>query len=572
MEMLKETVRQSVMRRKAALEQERSYFLADWKELSDFITPRAARFLQSDKNKPRRANRAINNMATLAARTLAGGMGAGVTNPARPWFRMTTNDPELADYGPVKTWLYIVESRMREIFIRSNLYNVLPNIYANMGVYGTACMLELEDPIDVVRFYPVATGSYSLGQSHRLAVDTLVRTLSMSVRQLVDRFTLERLSKSTQGLYKSRLGDQQVEVVHIIEPNPNADENRLEAKYKRFRSVYLETGGSEGDILSESGFDDFPAFAPRWDVTDDDTYGNGPGLLALGDVKGLQLEEKRKYQALDKKISPPMTAPSSMINKDASIMAGAISYYDQMQGTQGFTPAYQVNLNLNELVADMERVEERINKAFFVDLFLMMANDRRSGTTAREVEELSQERLMQLGPVLQRIDEDLLDPLIDRTFNIMVRKSEPFWKMGQSGLLPVPPPELSEMQLKIEYISVMAQAQKMVGTQSVERLTSFVANLAAQGQPQAWDKIELDAIIDNYADSAGSPPTLVVPTATANKIRAERAAAQQKQAAMEQAMAAAQGAKTLSQADTSGENMLTALSGAGALTQQPTAQ
>ena len=156
-----------------------------------------------------------------------------------------------------------------------------------------------------------------------------------------------------------------------------------------------------------------------------------------------------------------------------------------------------------------------------------------------------------LGPVLERLNSELLDPLIDRVFRIMVSR----------GLFPEPPEELREVDLKVEYISIMAQAQKLLSANSIERLTGFAADLAAV-QPDVLDKVDFDQAIDEYGGITGAPPRLIRSDDDVAALRANRAEQQAKQAQLEQGAVAAQSAKTLSETDTGGDNALTQILGA----------
>ena len=263
----------------------------------------------------------------------------------------------------------------------------------------------------------------------------------------------------------------------------------------------------------------------------------------------MQLEQRRKAQAIDKLVNPPMTAPSSLRNQRASLLPGDVTYVDIAQGQQGFAPAYQINPRINELMMDIQENQGRIRRAFFEDLFLMIANDTRSNITAREIQERHEEKLLMLGPVLERLNDELLDPLIDRTFNIMMKFE----------MIPPPPKELQGMDLSVEYISVMAQAMKMVGISSIERTMQFAGQLA-QAKPEVLDKINFDQAIDEYGAMLGAPPSLILDDETVAKIRADRAQAQQAQQQsmqmMQMAQQGAQTAKTLSETEVTSDNAL----------------
>lgn len=553
MPMTNETLKEQLTKQLGMLEQERTTFEPHWRELSDFIIPRGSRFLTSEANRgDRRNNKIVDPTATMANRTLSSGMMSGITSPARPWFKLATPDPEMMDYGPVKLWLETVQNRMNDMFNKSNLYQSLPLIYSSLGTFATGAMAVLEDDDDVIRTMPFPVGSYYIANSPRLSVDTCFRKFSMTVRQLVREFGLNDVSSSTKSAFENGTYEKWVDVVHAVYPNMNRETGKMNAKNKAFRSVYFEVGGDNDKVLRESGYDEFPIMAPRWEVNGEDVYGSScPGMIALGQVKALQLEQRRKAQQIDKQTNPPMIGPTSLKTQRVSLLPGDITYVDQVTGAEGLRPAYMVNPNLGDLLGDIQDTRQLINSAYFVDLFMMLQNVNTRSMPVEAVIEMKEEKLLMLGPVLERLNDEFLDPLIDRAFSMMARKN----------MLPEPPEEMQGMPLRIEYISVMAQAQKAIGLSSLERFVGFVGNLAS-AKPEALDKLDVDQAIDNYAVMSGVSPTVVVPQEQAQQTRSDRAQQQQQAMAMQTGMAAVQGAKTLSEAKTADPNLLTALASA----------
>lgn len=553
MPMTNETLKEQLTKQLAQLEQERTTFEPHWRELSDFIIPRVSRFLTSEANRgDRRNTKIVDPTATMANRTLSSGMMSGITSPARPWFKLATPDPEMMDYGPVKLWLETVQNRMNDMFNKSNLYQSLPIIYSSLGTFGTGALAVLEDDEDVIRTMPFPVGSYYIANSPRLSVDTCFRKFSMTVRQLVRVFGLNNVSSSTKSAFENGTYENWVDVVHAVYPNMNRETGKMNAKNKVFRSVYFEVGGDNDKVLRESGYDEFPVMAPRWEVNGEDVYGSScPGMIALGQVKALQLEQRRKAQQIDKQTNPPMIGPTSLKTQRVSLLPGDITYVDQVTGAEGLRPAYQVNPNLGDLLGDIQDTRQLINSAYFVDLFMMLQNVNTRSMPVEAVIEMKEEKLLMLGPVLERLNDEFLDPLIDRAFFMLARKN----------MLPEPPEEMQGMPLRIEYISVMAQAQKAIGLSSLERFVGFVGNLA-KAKPEALDKLNVDQAIDNYAVMSGVSPTVVVPQEQAQQTRNDRAQQQQQAMALQTGMAAVQGAKTLSEAKTADPNLLTALASA----------
>jgi hypothetical protein len=549
--MIPETRRGRAEKRIAECRAERTSWISHWMDLNDYIKPRSAKFLTTETNRgAKRNSKIINNTATIAARTCSSGMMAGITSPARPWFKLSTGDSVLDEKGSVKQWLHIVGYRMREVFARSNLYNALPMAYSDLGIFGTHAMLVLEDDETVIRCYPFPVGSYSIATNHRGVVDVCCREFKMTVRQLVQEFGIENCSASVQQMYREGNFGQWIEVAHIVQPNADYNPDRMNSKYKRYSSCYLERSSSgnsiradEDKFLRESGFDEFPIMAPRWEVTGEDPYGNSPSMEALGDIKALQLKEKRKAQLIDKGANPAMSAPSALRNQHSSVLAGDVTYYDTNAGQTRFEPVYTPDHGwLGELKADIAADEFRIKRALFEDLFLMLSSmDNAQPITATEVAERKEEKLLVLGPVLERLNDELLDPLIDRTFNIMVKR----------GMIPEAPEELRGMSLKVEYVSVMAQAMKMVGIGAIERGVGFVGNLAA-ANPEVLDKVNMDAAIDNYFERLGTPPNIVRSDDEVAKMRQQRMQAAAAQKAVEQGQQVAQTLQTASQTNIGG--------------------
>ena len=561
---------------RAQLENERASFLSHWRDLGDHILPRRPRFTTSENNRGERKNqKIIDATATMAARTLRSGMMSGVTSPARPWFRLSIPDPQFMESGPVKDWLHTVTERMSAVFIKSNLYNVLPTVYGDMGVFGTAAMMVEEDFDEVMRFYVFPIGSYAIAVNDKLKVDMFYREFRMTARQVVARFgkrdrsgqiIWDNISNTVRSQYESGHGEAWVDVCHMIRPNDDFDDSKVESKHKKFSSCYYEKGASKlaGDddkVLRESGYDYFPVLCPRWEVTGEDVYGTEcPGMIALGDIRALQLMQKKKAQAIEKMVNPPMVAPTSMANKKISLLPGDVSFSDAREGTGGIRPAHEINPRVNELVMDIQEYQMRIKRVFYEDLFLMLSNTDRREITAREVDVRQEEKLLALGPVLEQLNQDLLDPLIDIAFTLMDRQ----------GLIPEPPQDIQGKSLRVEYISIMAQAQKLAGIASIERFAGFAQGIAAVN-PEALDKIDTDQILDVYGDRLSLQPGIVRSDDKVAEIRQSRAQAQQ---AAQVAATVQQGAaamRDLSGADMEGDNALTRLiqnANAGALTPQ----
>lgn len=548
-------------KRAAHMKNERTSYETHWQELQDHFAPRSGRWIRGDRNLAgergrKRNQKIINGTPLFSVNTLAAGMTSGNTSPARPWFRLTTPDPQLAEFGPVKQWLYAVEARMRDVFSKSNLYRVLPTVYRDLGVYGTAVMVELEDDEDVIRFEQFEIGSYWIAQSNRKRIDTLYREFQLTVRQIVQEFGVDACSERVKNMAKNGQWETWIDVCHAIAPN---DERYIDGERWEMpvRSMYWEASSNEDRMLAVRGFESSPLLGVRWTTSGEEVYGSSPGMDALGDAKALQLKELRKAEAIDKVVNPPLIAPTSLRNQRVSLLPGDITYVDSQQSQAGLKPIHDWRPDLNAIGEDIMRSEELIRRAFYVDLFLMMQNDTRSNITAREIQERHEEKLLMLGPVVERVNDELLDPIIDRTFDILVRKSRPYWEGVLNGepLIPAPPEELAEVDLKVEFISVLAQAQKAVGLTAMDNLFGFVASVA-QMRPDVLDKVDFDQAVDERADMLGVSPRIVVPDDKVAEMREAKAQQAAQMQAMQQGMAMAEMAGKLGSASTGPDTAL----------------
>lgn len=545
-----ETRKQFLQNQLSQLITARSSYDSHWKELSDFILPNCGRFLTTDAGRNKRNTKVVDPTGGLASRTLESGMLSGITSPTRPWFSLNTPNKQLMDSWPVKMWLSQVVELMNDVMNKSNWYQSLTVLYRYLGTFATGAISILEDDEDVIRTHVLPIGSYYISNSDRLQVDTVFRKFSMTCRQLVAKFGLENVSDSVKSAWDTGAYETWFEVVHAVLPNTNRDTGKLNSKNKRYSSVYYEPGGSGDKLLSESGFDEMPILVPRWDINGEDAYGSScPGILALGGVKALQLQQKRKDQAIDKLVNPPMMAPSSMKNERLSLLPGDVTYYNGAGDTQGFKPVYEINPRISELLESIQDGRQLTNECYFVPLFNMFSNINTRSMPIEAVNEMRDEKMLQIGPVLDRLNDELLDPAIDRIFNIMNRR----------GMLPPPPEELQGQPLRVEYTSVMAQAQKAVGIGSIERFVGFIGNMAAAGFQQAADKLDVDQAIDEYGDMLGVPTTITKSDEQVQAEREQRAQQQQAAQSLQMGTGAADIAKTLSQAGTGDPNLLTSI-------------
>jgi hypothetical protein len=430
-------------------------------------------------------------------------------------------------------------------------------------------MAILEDEHDIMRAYSYPLLSYAFGLDARGVATTFVREYRRTCRQLIEEFggeggqPLQRgqpvqrqnFSSAVLDAWDQGFPERAFDICWYVSPNDDYNPRALSSAYAMpFKSCWFEKGtqqGSsldEGGFLRESGYRVFPFLCPRWGAVGEDTYGtDAPGWVALGDVKQLQLMSKQKAKAIGKFVNPPLKAPNSLRNQKVSLVEGDLTYVDERDAQKSLAPIHEIGLQgLQFLIQDMAEVRMRIDSAYFADLFLMLARSdyaKSSGTpvTAREIEERHEEKLLALGPVLERLNDELLDPGLDRAIDIL----------DAYGAIPPAPDAIQGTPLKVEYISIMAQAQKLAGIAGMDRFVGSLVTMA-QVQPDVLHKWDAMQTVDEYGDKLGVPPKLIRTDEEAQaRLEAQQQAAAAAQAA-EMMKTAGQGVQSLANSPTQG--------------------
>jgi hypothetical protein len=545
-------LRKHCQARKTALVQERDLYRADWQQVADYVDPYAGRFLAQQQGSARKLpSRAkiINSEATRSVRTMDAGFMGGHTSKSRPWFLLSVGDPELKERPNVKAWCDDVSQAIRDVLAKSNFYTALPDFYHSRHLFGIGSMLCDVDTQDLIRFYSRSIGTYAIGLDARGISDSFYYCFERTAKQIDQQYTQavggrDKLPRRVQDALTNNRIDEKFVVESLIEPNPDARPGLQSAQFRPFRQAYWIEGASDDPCgcLNVGGHYDNPALVSRWNATGNDCYGSSPALDALGDIKQLQYLEGEKLRLIDLMSKPPLALPDYLRNKGASLAPGERVYLTPMQTQQQVQPIYTPDARgLQQVQQEIATVTERIRSTFYVDLFRMLDSMDDRERTAYELSERKEEKVAMLGPSLESLTDEVLDPTISRVFGIM----------DQGGHLPPPPEELHGVALKVEYTSMLAQAQKAAGLGTIERTIGFVGSMVQAFQrPDLADKLDLEQTIDEYADRQGTPARIVRSDDDVATIRQSRQQAQkmQQMAAMAKPMADAAGAmKTLSE-------------------------
>lgn len=529
-------------------------------EIASLAQPNRTRHVMAFGNNGRgikqRANKLADGHAIRSFRYLNAGMYTGMSSPNRPWFEYGLEDKDLAQYQPVKIWLSDVSKIIRQMLGASNFYGAAKIGYGEISLFGTdACIMDEEFDHETGEVYPVCYpltfGEYWIGLNHKLEADRLIRQTNMTVRQVVKKFVANRLdprdldwkkvSPAVLTMWDNANYEADVPIYHAIEPNDDWIPGRLDDKGKPWRSIKWEEGqGDRITLLEEAGYHSQPFWAPRWEVKSSDVYGFGPGHDALTDIRVLQLQGKRKGEATDYAVKPPLMSPSNVRIK---MQPGAVTYVSQAD-MQSVKEVWKVDYRMiGEIRQDQADLRDIIDDATYARLFMLMSRlgDSSAERTVPEIVAREEEKMTQLGPVIERVNNEKLAVALDRAFDIAARGDK----------LPAPPPEMEGMPLELGFTSILAQAQKMIGLQQTDRATNFVGlvDKAFMGSG-AGDNIDTDKLVADYWERAGAPPEAIRDPRDRDALRADRAQQARAQAAAAQMpalKAGAEGVKALAE-------------------------
>ena len=540
-----------------------------WRALAEQFAPNRGRF-SVDALPIKKALR-FNTRSRQIPDDFAAGMKSGLTSPSRPWFTLTLYDTGLTEAENVKAWLTEVQDIMQGAMLRSNLYDQLFDVYKEEGIFGTAALLIEEDDENLFRAQSLTIGSYTIGVDKLGRVNRFARQFRRTLQQLKDEFGEENLPQELRWRLNERPDNMRYELRNLIQPSEEYMQSEGKAGKFKYLSLWWLTGYKEPEFLRVGGYNEFPVMVPRWRIINDDLYGREqPGDTGYDDAITLQEMEIDERSALKKTIRPPIVIPNSMTQYDLNDMPGGVTIYNDMSGggAPSVTPLYQVKFDHKSVAEKRLEITQHLEEIFYVNMFKMWAMDLRHNRTATEIQAREQEKMFMLGPLIERQMSELLDPLIARIFAIMDR----------AGRFPPPPDELQDREIKIEYMSILANTQKQAafsGIQTILEVTGVLAQLQTGAGQSAdiLDKIDCDEIVDQLADMYVVPAGIVLgDDVVAEKRQARKQAemqAQQEQQAMVQGQAMAQAApqiagaaKSLSETQVpGGGNALEAMAG-----------
>lgn len=517
-----ESKAEEIIKRVQSLEGERHNYAEFWQDVSKYCLPRKA-YITREKVKGQKYDYDVYDTTAMQSNlTLAAGLHSYLTNPNSKWFSLRIQDEEINANEEVKVWLQDTEDRMYNLLNSSNFNQQIHELYLDLGVFGVACMYEEEDPIDGVRFYSRNISEIYLAENEKEKIDTVYRKFKMNARQAFEKWG-DKAGEVVSVAMEKKQYDKQIEFIHCVEPRYERDVTKDDADNMPYQSTYIEV--SKRHLISQSGYREFPYFTPRFNKNSGEVWGSSPGMVLYADIKMLNEMVKVLIKSAQKQVDPPLVLPHDGYLLPIKVGPAALNFRLKGSADDKIEPlATGANISIGlEIISQWQSI---VKKGYFVDLFLLLADPARKDMTATEVMQRVEEKMLILAPVLGRLMNEFLDPLINRTFAIL-------WRQGK---LSSPPAVLGGMPYQIEYISPLARSQKLDQMKSINNFLALIQQIAVV-KPDVVDNMNEDEVVKDVQQLYGVNPKYVRAmdeVAAIRQARAEVMAEQQKIAQMQQ--------------------------------------
>ncbi len=505
------------------LMEKRSTWESHWQEIADLMLPRKAEITKERARGDKRSTQIFDATGIHSLELLAASLHGMLTSSANRWFSLRYKEGILNEDDEAREWLEDSIDKMYLAFARSNFQQEIFENYHDLIAFGTSCLMVEEDEDDVIRFSARHIKEIYIEENKKGLIDNVYRKFKLTVDQAMQKFGSENLSKELNNIYKSNPYDE-VEICHIVRPRSVYDGSKQDKKNMKFQSIYFEHDTDH--VISVGGFNENPYVVSRYLKSSTEIYGRSPSMNALPDVKVLNKMVEHGLKASAKMIDPPLLVPDDSMLAPVRMTPGSLNYY--RSGSRDRIEPLNIGQNTSVTLNAENARREAIARMFHVDQLQIQSNRT---MTATEVLQRNEEKMRILGPVMGRIQSELLEPMINRVFSIMLR----------NRLFREAPPILANQEIDIEYVSPMALAQKGQELQNVMRGLELFGSLS-QTMP-VMDYIDENGLVKQLVQTLGLPARMIKSDKEVEGIRMERQEAQQQQMQMQQQMAESQMAK-----------------------------
>ncbi|MDA9796234.1 portal protein [Candidatus Pelagibacter ubique] len=491
------------------LKSQRQNWESHWQEVADYMQPRKADVTKSRSKGDKRTELIFDSSPLQSVELLSASLHGMLTNPSTPWFSLKFKNEDMEGEDEAKLWLESATEVMYSAFNQSNFQQEIFELYHDLITFGTAAMFIEEDDEDNLKFSTRHINEIYISENEKGRIDTVFRKFRISARAAIRKFG--NVSNNIAVIAKKDPYEE-VEILHAVYPRDDYNPKKQDTENMQFESIYLDA--DSGEELSVSGFREFPFVVPRYLKASHEIYGRSPAMTALPDVKMLNEMSKTIIKSAQKQVDPPLLVPDDGFLLPVRTVPGGLNFY--RAGTRDRIEPLNIGAN-NTLGLNMEEQRRNsIRNAFYVNQLMMQDGPQ---MTATEVIQRNEEKMRLLGPVLGRLQSELLKPLIDRSFAILMRRN----------LFAQPPEFLSGQDIEIEYVSPLAKAQKSTELSSIMRAIEIMGSLS--NVAPVFDHINMDKLVRHLTNIVGVPQKILKPQ---SELNAERQAQAQQQEQMQQ--------------------------------------
>ncbi len=543
---------QRLLNRYSNAKASKSNFEDLYQETAKWVLTRKDNISGSISQGEQKNNHIFDTTGVISAQRLGSGLFSYLCPPNEEWFRLRSSIFELNQRTEVQNYFAQVSRAIRQGLYTSNFVLELYEALLDLSVFGT-CNLRVEEGTSApFNFKNIFIGEYAICENSRGEVDTIFREFQLTARQMVEKFGIENVSDEIKkcfedrGSGKGRDEDKYHPVLHVIQPRGDYNPERIDYTNMPYISLYIDLKNKT--ILKEGGFKELPYMVARFTKASNEIYGRGSGVNALPNVKLANVMMKTIIMAGEKMVDPPMIMPDDGSLDPFNTSAGAINYwratsFNNKPEPLKLEPNIPVNLEL------LTKVQEDIKELFYNDVIQALQDKR--NMTATEVVQRVGEKLILMIPSIGRIQSELLSPMINRCFRIII----------DQRIVPEPPPILMDYpQYEVMYTSKLAMAVKLLDVDATNDTLTTVAPII-QMQPEAMDVLNTDNIVRGTAYRNGMPPEFLNDPEVVQQKREQRAKQMEQQQMMEQLPAMADGVNKLDGTDIG--KQLTQQAGAG---------
>lgn len=491
-----------IVKKFSRLKGDRSNWESYWESLAQYIIPRKDNVYGSSTVGEDKTNRLYDGTSIHANELLASALHSMLTNPSSIWFDFATGEKEIDGNKDARQWMQDSVKKMIRVMNNSNFQTEIHETYMDLGGIGTSPMRIEEDEEFVVRFFARPIYEHYIEENNKGIVDTVYREYDYTLRQLVQEFGEEALVDHELKHQFEKNDLHKVCVIHGVEPI-------YKDSKERFASYHVLK--DKEHLLREGKFNTNPYAVARWTKISGEKYGRCPGMKALPDIKMLNTMMRTMIRAAQKAADPPMMVPDNGFLLPLKTVPGGTNFYragskDKIEYLQSSS-----RIDINQEMIEQARL--RIRQAFYIDQLQLQDGPQ---MTATEVMQRTEEKLRTMGPILGRLNNELLKPIIDRVFDIMLRK----------GLFSPMPDILKGKNLDTIYISQISKAQRASEADTLTRVIQSIAPVF-QGAPQMMDNLNADNVFRYHAQIFGLPEDMLNAPEEVKQVREARAKAEQ---------------------------------------------